>query len=332
MITLFQYIWGSWNWVDTIIIVVLSWFIFQAWIVGVWTSIANFFTFLLALIGSFVFYRYMGNLFVEVFHWSEATSKALGFLAVSLLIEIIVGSLLSYAIARFNKHDESHPHFRILSLIPSIGQGLILISFVLMLIITLPITPSIKTQIVQSAIGGWMISQTSGLEQTIEAIFGEAIEESLTYKITKPGSTESVPLEIDSFNLSVDTNAERELFELVNDERISRNLPALVYDDRLSEVARNHSKDMWERKYFSHYSPDGFNIADRLEQVDYVYTLAGENLALAPTVKTAHLGLMNSTGHRENILRPEFRSMGIGVIDNGYYGKMFTQVFSDVQR
>ena len=62
---------------------------------------------------------------------------------------------------------------------------------------------------------------------------------------------------------------------------------------------------------------------------DIEYSLAGENLALAPTVETAHKGLMNSKGHRENILDEDYRQMGIGVIDNGVYGKMFVQVFTD---
>jgi uncharacterized protein YkwD len=38
---------------------------------------------------------------------------------------------------------------------------------------------------------------------------------------------------------------------------------------------------------------------------------------------------MNSEGHRKNILDPEFKRLGIGVIDNGVYGKMFVQIFTD---
>jgi len=46
-------------------------------------------------------------------------------------------------------------------------------------------------------------------------------------------------------------------------------------------------------------------------------------------VSTAHVGLMNSEGHRENILDPKLNKIGIGVIDNGVYGKMFVQVFTN---
>ena len=56
--------------------------------------------------------------------------------------------------------------------------------------------------------------------------------------------------------------------------------------------------------------------------------LANEQ-ALAPTVVIAHEGLMNSPGHRANILNPRFRRVGIGVADGGMHGKMFTQNFAD---
>ncbi len=70
-------------------------------------------------------------------------------------------------------------------------------------------------------------------------------------------------------------------------------------------------------------------MGDRLNEAAISYSVAGENLALAPTVQTAHNGLMNSEGHRKNILDPEFKKLGVGVIDNGVYGKMFVQVFTD---
>ena len=53
----------------------------------------------------------------------------------------------------------------------------------------------------------------------------------------------------------------------------------------------------------------------------------GENLAGAPDVNFAHVNLMNSPGHRENILRPEFTHVGIGVVEGSQYGKIFTQQF-----
>jgi uncharacterized protein YkwD len=59
------------------------------------------------------------------------------------------------------------------------------------------------------------------------------------------------------------------------------------------------------------------------------FRTAGENLALAPTLDIAHNGLMNSPGHRANILRPQFGRLGIGILDGGRAGLMVTQKFRD---
>jgi uncharacterized protein YkwD len=52
-------------------------------------------------------------------------------------------------------------------------------------------------------------------------------------------------------------------------------------------------------------------------------------LAYAASVDLAHNGLMRSPGHRANILSADFGQVGIGVIDGGIYGKMFTQEFTN---
>ena len=53
------------------------------------------------------------------------------------------------------------------------------------------------------------------------------------------------------------------------------------------------------------------------------------SLAFAATVGIAHRGLMASRGHRENILRPSFRRIGIGILDAGRYGLMISQEFKN---
>ena len=97
----------------------------------------------------------------------------------------------------------------------------------------------------------------------------------------------------------------------------------------MAKVGRNHSRDMFSRGYFSHYSPEGKDVGDRLDEAGIDYSAAGENLALAPTVSRANSGLINSLGHKRNILDPSFSKIGIGVVDGGVYGKMFTQVFTN---
>ena len=100
-------------------------------------------------------------------------------------------------------------------------------------------------------------------------------------------------------------------------------------DKDLLRLARAHSRDMFIRGYFAHVNPDGEDPFDRMNEAGIIYQVAGENLALAPNVDLAHDGLMNSPGHRANILTAEFGLVGIGCIDGGSYGKMFSQEFTD---
>jgi uncharacterized protein YkwD len=193
----------------------------------------------------------------------------------------------------------------------------------------LPLDPKVKTDITGSKIGGVLIQKTSGLEAKVNEIFGGAIEDSLTYLTVKPGSREVVPISVDKRELTIDEAAEKGMFDLVNEERKKRELKELEWDQKITVVARAHAKDMWERSYFGHVSPEDEDVAVRLDEADIGYNIAGENLALAPTLSTAHTGLMNSEAHRENILEKDFKKIGIGVIDNGVYGKMFVQVFTN---
>jgi uncharacterized protein YkwD len=104
-------------------------------------------------------------------------------------------------------------------------------------------------------------------------------------------------------------------------------LKPLKPDPELAEVARAHSRDMLARGYFSHVTPDGKDPFDRMRQANVRFLAAGENLALARTLAGAHQGLMNSPGHRANMLRPQFGRLGVGVLDGGRYGLMITQNF-----
>jgi uncharacterized protein YkwD len=117
------------------------------------------------------------------------------------------------------------------------------------------------------------------------------------------------------------------MLEMVNAERAKKRLKPLAADPQLAEVARAHSRDMFARGYFSHVTPEGKDPFDRMRADDVRFLAAGENLALAPTLPGAYQLLMNSPGHRANMLRPQFGRLGIGVLDGGARGLMITQDF-----
>lgn len=123
------------------------------------------------------------------------------------------------------------------------------------------------------------------------------------------------------------TKDEKLMLDLVNKERVKAGLKPLEVDMRLVDISRKKSKDMIEKNYFGHISPTYGSPFDALKNAGISYRYAGENIAGAPTVEKAHEALMNSPGHRANILNPNFNKVGIGIVDGGPYGKMFTQTF-----
>lgn len=317
------------NWVDLVILVVLAYFLSEAFRVGFWVILADFLSFLLSLIVALRGYSLAALLLRSNFSLSHSVANALGFLIVAAVSEAILGFVFASLIKKIPYKMWKNAWSKVAAVIPALGEGVVLTSFVLTLVIALPLSPKVKTDISDSRIGGYLVERTTGFEARIGDIFGGVIEDSLTYLTVQPQSEERIPLESQVVQLTVDSEAEAQMLALVNKERRDRGIPELSLREEVVPVARAHARDMWERNYFGHVSPEGEDVGDRLNKAGVGYRLAGENLALAPTLNTAHNGLMNSQGHRANILEPDFRRVGIGVIDNGVYGKMFVQVFTD---
>ncbi|SJZ74973.1 peptidoglycan-binding protein [Selenihalanaerobacter shriftii] len=125
------------------------------------------------------------------------------------------------------------------------------------------------------------------------------------------------------------TAEERQMLNLVNEERAKRGLDPLKFDMRLVKLARKKSRDMIQNNYFGHKSPTYGSPFAMLKSAGINYRTAGENLAGNSSVTKAHKALMNSDGHRRNILKSGYTEVGIGIVDGGPYGKMFTQLFMD---
>jgi len=131
---------------------------------------------------------------------------------------------------------------------------------------------------------------------------------------------------------------ERDIYAQINEIRRQNGLNTLEYDSDLSAVARNHSRDMAENDYFSHTAPDGDSFVDRYEQAGYDCAVGGgENIAMRGTIDepsesamaSAFVDMwMNSSGHRENILRERWNAEGISVYYDTEDGEVYaTQNF-----
>lgn len=107
--------------------------------------------------------------------------------------------------------------------------------------------------------------------------------------------------------------AERLMAEFVNRARAEARLPALAYDERLAAVARRHSEDMARGRYFAHISPTAGDLSARMAQAGLKARRFSENLAGNQSLAAAHQGLMDSPGHRRNILDPDLTHLGVGI-------------------
>lgn len=119
----------------------------------------------------------------------------------------------------------------------------------------------------------------------------------------------------------------QKLYQLTNEKRVQNNLPQLIYSEKLSMAAQQKAKDMFDKNYWSHYSPSGTSPWIFLESQGYKYEFAGENLAknflFSDNVVDAW---MASPSHKENILRSEFTEVGFARVDGLLDGQQTTLV------
>jgi uncharacterized protein YkwD len=131
-------------------------------------------------------------------------------------------------------------------------------------------------------------------------------------------STETTVSASSSGNSSATSSDEQEILKLVNRERQSRGLAPLIGDARLTQAARLHSQRMAAANEIGHQLPGEPELEMRLGRTALLFDLSGENVAMAGDAYRAHVALMNSPHHRDNILERGYSYVGIGVVRSGH--------------
>jgi hypothetical protein len=120
--------------------------------------------------------------------------------------------------------------------------------------------------------------------------------------------------------------AEKQIFNELNLERKKAGLPELEWNDPIAGAARNHSGLLAENAQLSHQFPGEPVLPERLGATGVRFTVSAENVARTEYVEDVHLALMGSSGHRANMLNPQYNAVGIGVVEQN--GKVYvTQDF-----
>ncbi len=107
---------------------------------------------------------------------------------------------------------------------------------------------------------------------------------------------------------------EQQLFKLVNMVRQNAGLEKLEWDPKVAKAAQAHTQQLAGYGHLSHQFPGEPGLEQRVSSTGARFNSAAENVALADSVEEAHLALMNSPGHRANIMDPNYNAVGIGVV------------------
>lgn len=317
------------NGVDLALVLVVLFFLWLGWQKGAIAGFSDLVIWLGSLILGLYFYDPIARILNQTFTSIGAWSKPLAFFLIIILSRIVFSILFSNVLSRVSPGVHASLPNKALGLFPGMINGLLNAAIIAALLLLVPIAPDLSQTAAASSAAERLGGPLNWFNEKMAPIFSDALsQQSKTNKMyPKPDETIDLPFTVK--NAKPDPALEMAMIDLVNEERKKEGLGELAYDPTLTPVARAHSSDMFARGYFSHYSPEGDAVSHRLKKAGITYRTAGENLALAPTLKTAHTGLMNSPGHRANILHKSYGRIGIGILDGGIRGLMVTQVFKN---
>lgn len=322
------------NFIDITIVLVIVVYAVEGYALGFIKGFADFISFVASFLFGLTFYDIFGDFLVSYFNIPKGFGNAVGFflgaficeVALTLLFRVVI---LPFILTRLEEFKYPKQFDKVTGIVPGVFSAVVLLAFVLTMVVAIPLSPFLKNSVSTSRLGEPLVSNIQGFDKELNDVFGGAVNDALTFLTVEPKSEELLQLNFSTSNVTIDRNSEIEMLELINKERESVGLAWLQEDPALREVARKHCLDMLGRGYFSHYTPEGKSPFDRMAEGNIDFEFAGENLALAPNNKLAIKGLMNSPGHRANILSKNFGRTGIGVIDTTIYGEMFCQEFTD---
>ncbi|MFC3199023.1 CvpA family protein [Parapedobacter deserti] len=313
------------NVIDIVLIFIVVLAIWSGISRGFLAGMARLIAWLGSLLLTFLLYRPIARFF-EAHVIDSVWTVPLSFLITLLIAGSLLSLLMAKALSIIPPKAHQYPLNKLFGAVPGAIAGILYAAIAAALLLLLPISESLTANTRESKLAHHL----SMVLERVERPFAPALEtvnRSINKMTIPPESSERISLPFSVANPKPRPDLESEMLRLVNKERAKANLPPLKPDEELTPVARQHSADMFSRSYFSHISPEGETPFDRIRQANIRFLTAGENLAIAQTLHLAHEGLMNSPGHRANILRPAFSSVGIGILDGGIYGLMVTQKF-----
>ncbi|PJC36691.1 hypothetical protein CO046_04725 [Candidatus Peregrinibacteria bacterium CG_4_9_14_0_2_um_filter_53_11] len=125
---------------------------------------------------------------------------------------------------------------------------------------------------------------------------------------------------LDTAPLGELSSARERLLNLINADRAAHGLNSITVSTELDTVAQAHSENMGSGNFFAHIDPQGRSPDDRRRAAG-VTTPIRENLGRSTSIELTQEGLMRSPVHRDAILDPDIKRVGLGIVKDatGYY-------------
>jgi uncharacterized protein YkwD len=315
------------NIIDLFLIIVVLFSVYNGYLKGFILGTLQLVLLAAGLIFAFLMYPYVA-VFLQK-HWA---SLGIWTVPLSFIFALISARIILSLVAnRFltTIPDTAHTSLpnRVMGVIPGFVNGLVWAIVISALLLSVPFSEGLSAKTRDSVLAGKMAEQVEWLDEKFSPVFDEAVNKTMNRLTVDPKSEKTVSLPFKHDKPKAREDLESKMLVLVNEERQKVGLKPLKADPEMLVVARAHSADMFARGYFSHITPEGLSPFDRMKREKVRFLTAGENLALGQTLAICHRGLMNSPGHRANILNKTFGRVGIGILDGGIHGLMITQNF-----
>ncbi|WP_276347563.1 CvpA family protein [Daejeonella sp. JGW-45] len=315
----------SLNIADIILILIMGLTVYSAFRKGFIESLTELSTWL----GSFLVAFFLSDQIVRLLHQFNITGfwiRPVFFIILLILTSRMI--LISWDRLSAYIPGDAHYHWsnKVAGILPGLVSGVVYASLVSFFLSAYPLG-NLTQRTKDSKLAGLLNNPEKWPGKPIADMasdLGYMAQRNITVR-TKGNEMVTLPFKTDRFQPRPDL--EIRMLQLINNERKKKGLQPMVFDKKLAGVALKHSADMLQRGYFSHYNPEAKSPFDRMRAGRVSFTVAGENLALAQTLQSAHEGLMESPTHRANILSASFGRAGISILDTGIHGIIVTQNF-----
>ena len=315
------------NYVDLFLVIVVLFSIYSGYLKGFILGTIQLLMLAAGLLAAFLMYPYISSFLQKYWASLSVWTVPLAFVSALLIARIILSIIANRLLATIPDRFHSSLANQVMGVVPGAVNGGIWAILLSAFLLSVPFSDDVSTKARGSVVADKMAGQVEWLDNKFSPVFSEVVNRSINKLTVDSSSEKSISLPFKNNNPQVREDLEAKMLVLVNEERQKAGLKPLQADVEMRVVARAHSKDMFARGYFSHLSPEGLSPFDRMRKEKVRFFAAGENLAFGQTLSICHRGLMNSPGHRANILNKAFGRVGIGIVDGGIYGLMITQNF-----